>query len=69
MSEVDPLYCISLADLIFTQNGQGKSHLEEISGKPKLIFLIKTLDILKTIEDDWVLAITTPEYGKFYNLL
>lgn len=30
---------------------------------------MKNFDILKTIEDDFVLSIITPEYGKLYNLL
>lgn len=62
MPEVDPLNCISQADVIFAQSCQGKSHLEEISGKPRLLYFNESFDILKTIKDDFVLAITTSEY-------
>lgn len=62
LCQKDPLNCISQVDMMRTWNCQGKSHLEEISGKPKPLFFNESFDILKTIEDDFVLAITIPEY-------
>lgn len=64
VSEVDPLYCISLADhgkfcdsVIWCLHRTAKVNLilKRPVGIPSSYFELKSLIILKTIEDDWAL--------------
>ena len=44
--------------------GSNVTQLEEISGRPEMVFYVENFDILKHIEDDLVFGICSPHEGK-----